>query len=129
MLSVISLFIDLILLTFAVTTLLWLVYVKVMTIKAWRDRKKRPKWQLYIMYVTYGPLVVLGLAADIIHNYTFSSIICLALPQYGAYTITARLQRYRKIKHIKLDWRQKWQIRVANFVCERLLNPFDPRHC
>jgi hypothetical protein len=106
------------------------MYIKIMKLAAWRDRHTRPKWQLIGAYIVFGPELIIGLLADILHNYTFSVLICLGLPPRGALTITARLQYYRE-NLIPMTWRQRWQQRVATFVCERMLNRYDPdgKHC
>ena len=68
------------------------------------------------------PYLLLGAAADILANLTLASIVFLELPH--ELLVTRRLQRHMKGK---AGWRRS----LAQYICDHLLDVFDPRgdHC
>ena len=68
-----------------------------------------------------APLVVLGYAMDCLFNLTIASLVFLERPR--EWLLTARLQRHM----LGTGWRS----RLAAWVCDSLLDPFDPdgNHC
>lgn len=65
-------------------------------------------------------------------NLIIASIYWLELPK--EYMFTARLNRWRRYidrGYHSLSWRQKRRLRDAVFICEEMLDPYDPRgyHC
>lgn len=70
------------------------------------------------------PFVVIGLALDVVAQYTIATLIFADLPRRGEHLVTDRLQRYVAQRY---GWRYRW----ARYVCDNLLDVFDPRgeHC
>lgn len=69
--------------------------------------------------------VVLFACLDIVLNYSVF-LITMGFPPDHCYTISARLAYYRERMGV-----EPWKKKVADFVCEKLLNPIDPSgsHC
>ena len=91
--------------------LLWLGYVFTMHVLAQWDTLH---WSAKILG---APPALLAYLLDVAVNLTIASVVFVDLPREA--TLTARLHRYRR----------GWRHTVARFICERLLNPFDPDHC
>jgi hypothetical protein len=91
--------------------LLWLGFVFTMHIKAQWDKLPLAS------KILGAPPAVLAYLLDVAVNWFVATVVFLDLPREA--TLTHRLQRY---KH-------GWRRTVARFVCEQLLNPFDPDHC
>lgn len=70
------------------------------------------------------PLVLTGLALDVVAQYTIATVVFADVPQRGEHLVTKRLTRYTKFPG---TWRHK----MAVFVCSSLLDVFDPTgaHC
>jgi len=100
-----------ILYTFLSLYALWLSYVLTMHIIH--------KWDTLPMAskVLGFPAAAFAYLFDIFLNWTVCTVIFLDWPQEK--TITERLHRYRR----------GWRGAVARWVCNHLLNPFDPKHC
>ena len=98
----------------------WMLYVLIMGFyRAHLDRR--------LNGLTRGlalPTVVVGYAVDLVANYTFATLWFLELPWRPLELVTDRLTRYINGP----DGRAK---RHAVWVCETLLDPFDPtnKHC
>lgn len=99
----------------------WALFVLVMGLyRAWLAGKlprTRPAFYLAL------PWVAVGFAADVMGNYTLACIVFFDAPQEQL--VTQRLKRY--IASEPTSWRG----RAATFICQELLNPFDPsgQHC
>lgn len=65
------------------------------------------------------PIVIGGWVSDVAFNWT----VGLALG------VTDDLTLSGKLKHIRRTQTEGWRLKVANFICSRMLNPFDPGHC
>ena len=91
--------------------LLWLGYVFTMHVKA--------QWDVlhWSAKVLGAPVALAAYCLDVAVNLTLATVAFLDLPQEA--TLTKRLHRYRR----------GWRNTVARFVCQHLLNPFDPDHC
>jgi hypothetical protein len=70
----------------------------------------------------FGPVLITFFLIDILLNYTL--FMLMGFPPKNCYTISDRLAYY----HLFYD---DWRHSVAEFVCEKLLNPVDPAggHC
>lgn len=68
------------------------------------------------------PIVLIGAVVDVVFNLTIFSLVFIELPR--EIMVTKRLKRH--IKH-GTGWRKK----LALWVCQNLLNPFDHtgNHC
>lgn len=68
------------------------------------------------------PFIVVGVIVDVLANFVICSVVFVELPQ--EWLVTQRLKRY-----IFLD--AGWRHRVALFICEKMLDVFDPtgKHC
>jgi hypothetical protein len=91
--------------------ILWMGYVFTMHIRAQWDTLH---WSAKLLG---GPPAMFSYFLDVVINLTLASVLFFDLPREA--TLTQRLHRYRT----------GWRNRVARFVCERLLNPFDANHC
>lgn len=70
-------------------------------------------------------LVGIAIAVDVIAQYTVATVFFLDLPKAGERLVTDRLQRY------VAQPRQDWRSAKAHYICEHLLDLFDPTgdHC
>jgi hypothetical protein len=87
--------------------LIWLLfvsYVFVMGAKRVRDRKTLTP----LAYVLSWPVLVVGVAVDVIVNQLYFSVICLDPFHFG--TVTSRMKRYKY--RDSTDWQKK----VSAFV-------------
>jgi len=68
------------------------------------------------------PFVVIGFLMDVFANMTIASLVFLELPR--ELLVTSRLQRY-------VAQERGWRCNVANWICNHLLDVFDPsgNHC
>lgn len=97
--------------------LFWAVYVLVMGIyRAHLARRLTP-----VTMALGLPFVAIGFAMDVLANITVASVVFLEPPR--EWLVTDRLQR-----HIK---RGRWRGALAGWVCDHLLDVFDPKenHC
>ena len=79
----------------------------------------RVRWFKYILL---GPFILLGLAVDVIANCTLAWVIFGEHPR--EWLVTTRLTRY-------IDSGDAYQKNLAKFICDELLDVFDPtgNHC
>lgn len=63
------------------------------------------------------PAAFVAYILDVLLNWTVCIVIFWDLPKEK--TITERLHRYQ----------DGWRAKIARWVCEHLLNPFDAEHC
>ena len=99
--------------------ILWALYVMVMGIyRAHLDKRLTT-----VTKVLAAPWVLLGYALDVLVNFTFASLIFAEPPQ--EWLVTTRLQR-----HIQAG-RGGWRHALAAWICDHLLDVFDPtgNHC
>ena len=99
--------------------LLWALYVMVMGVyRAHLDKRLGPVTKVLAL-----PWVALGFAVDVVVNLTFASILFLEPPR--ELLVTKRLQRHQRAA--TSDWRS----RLAAWICDHLLDVFDPtgHHC
>lgn len=70
------------------------------------------------------PALFIGYVVDIVSQYTIATIIFRDLPERGEYLVTDRLKRYLSQETGSRYVKAKW-------ICETLLDPFDPtgKHC
>lgn len=68
------------------------------------------------------PAVALGYLLDVVSNQTVAALLFLDPPR--EWLVTSRLQRYKATE-------TGWRLRVAEAICEGLLDVFDPsgEHC
>ena len=71
-----------------------------------------------------APALIVGYVLDVIMQYTVAAIIWREWPARGEHLVTDRMQRYLAIGH-------GTRYRKAKWLCEHLLDPFDPtgKHC
>lgn len=96
---------------------LWVFFLACMALERARDEGRLSKWGLgfglVVLWVGYG--------LDVVINLTVCTVVFVELPR--EWTVSSRVSRleagtgYRKV--------------VAVWVCQNLLNPFDPsgKHC
>lgn len=98
--------------------LLWAAYVLVMGIyRAHLDKRLTT-----VTKILAAPWVVIGYALDVLVNVTVASLVFWEPP--WELLVTTRLQRH-------IDARYGWRHRRAQWICDHLLDPFDPtgNHC
>lgn len=106
-------------LTVACLWLLWIFYLAVMSL--YRAHHARTlSWQAKLMGY---PTLLVGALLDVAVNIVIMSVVFMERPY--EWLVTKRLAR-----HIKTGggWRRK----LATWICQHLLNPFDPDqrgHC
>lgn len=98
---------------FALTYALWVFYLAVMNLKRVKDAGKLGKVALF-----FGtPVLVVGLALDLLVNVLVVSIVLLEIPQET--TVTERLKRHKRES-------TGWRLKVTNWLASELLDHFDP---
>lgn len=110
-------------LTFAAYTLaflwaFWAMYVLVMGIY----RAHLAKRLTAVTLCLSAPFIVAGYLMDVVANVTVASLVFLEPPR--ELLVTSRLQRYVAQKN-------GWRFRIADWICNHLLDVFDPsgNHC
>ena len=100
---------------------LWFLYAM------WVLRRKhqiREKTGLFYYIILF--LAAIGYPGDVLFNIIWGSIILLDVPRLwkGEFTLSLRLERIHKTG-------RGWRLRIASWVCEKLLDPYDPDgdHC
>jgi hypothetical protein len=103
---------------FAYLYAFWMAYIAVMGIyRAHLDKRLDGvvKWAC-------GPMIVVGIAMDVVANIILASVIFLEWPR--ELLVTTRLTRH-------MAYSTDWRYDVAATVCTNLLDVFDPtgKHC
>lgn len=109
---------NIVILTTAYLWAFWAMYVLVMGIyRAHLAKRLGP-----VTFCLSLPFVALGLAMDVCANLTVAALIFWERPR--EWLVTARLQRY-------VTQGSGWRFVIANWVCNNLLDVFDPsgEHC
>ncbi len=103
--------------TFIYIYAFWVLYLAIMSLYRAHLNNKLTK----LGYVLGSPLLIVGLVIDFIMNLTIFTVLFFELPK--EWLVTKRLQR-----HIR---RSGWRFKLANFICEHMLNFADPtgNHC
>lgn len=88
--------------------------------RAWLA-KRLSKLQLVLL----SPPILILAVIDVVFNYTIGSAIFRCFPPAKNWTLSQRLKTYNT--QTTDDWKKK----VANYVCENMLDIFDPTgdHC
>ncbi len=68
------------------------------------------------------PFLIIGAVVDVLANITIASIVFMEPPK--EWLVTTRLQRY-------MTYRRGYRKTLALYICDHILDPFDPRgnHC
>jgi len=95
---------------------LWVLYLASMNIFA-----NRASIKPVILWLAAG-VVIAALVVDVLVNITIGTILFLEWPR--EWLLSQRLKRY----HMQAF---NWRFTIAAWICENLLNPFDPNksHC
>ena len=98
--------------------LFWLAYILIMGFY----RAKLNNRLSTIALILGSPMIILGIIMDVAANLIIAPFVFLDIPR--EWLVTTRLQRYVNSDH---GWRNKF----ANFICNNLLDVFDPsgNHC
>lgn len=98
---------------------LWLFYLAVMNLKRAKDAGTISKTALYLGY----PLLFIGLLLDMLVNTIVMSALLLELPRWNEILVTGRISRHAQ--------QGGWRGDIARWLCESLLDRFDPSgvHC
>lgn len=96
----------------------WAMYVLVMGIY----RAHLAKRLTAVTLCLSAPFIVAGYAMDIFANATVASLLFLERPR--EFLVTSRLERY-------VAQEQGWRFTIADWICNHLLDVFDPsgNHC
>ena len=80
------------------------------------------KWNVleHVVRVALLPVGAIGIAQDILFQWTFASLFMLDLPRELFFT-----QRLERLKKGPDGWRKK----VGTWICANLLDPFQANHC
>jgi len=103
---------------------IWFLYRVAMWLKKHRaDIENKNKIVVVAVYAAFYVAYIL----DVIYNYGPGSLMFGRLPNLGDWTFSARLER---IRNNPLDYSAR-QLALADFFCEKLLNPYDVKgkHC
>ena len=96
----------------ALTVILFWAYIYVMGVKRVRDRKNLTG----LAYALSWPILVIGVAVDVVVNQLYFSVLCLDPFHLG--TVTSRMKRY------KYGQATPWQKKVSAWV-ERQIDDFE----
>lgn len=71
-----------------------------------------------------APALAIGYAMDVLAQYTIAALVFREWPRQGEHLVTDRLQRY-------LAQGSGSRYTKARWICDHLLDPFDPtgKHC
>lgn len=96
----------------------WLGYILVMGLRRAQMTGRLSKWVL----VLASPVIISAILLDVLVNLAVAPILFLDFPQ--ELLLTSRLQRYN-------DGADGWRKTASTFICEHLLDVFDPSgdHC
>lgn len=92
-----------------VTYILFIIAMKLIKLR----ERGEAKWYHYVVAV---PVLIPGFPLDILVNVIIGSSLFREFPQ--EWLFTSRLDRHARAGSIKAQW-----------ICKRLLNPFDKCHC
>lgn len=75
-------------------------------------------------YILSAPFLLVGYMVDVLTQFTVATAFFLDPPRNGEWLVTDRLKRY-------VAEGQGWRYDKARFVCDHLLDVFDPtgNHC
>lgn len=107
---------NLILIAYGSLLLLWLLYVQVMAaLRVWNGLHWFAKAHLL-------PIAPPFLLFDVAVNLVIGSLLFVEIPRW--WTLSERLHHHATRTH-------GWRTTIAQWICSRLLNPFDPDvyHC
>ena len=110
--------INLIVGTIAFLWSFWAMYVLVIGIyRAYLSKRLTP-----VTKVLSAPFIVIGYLMDAVANLTIASLVFVEFPK--EFLVTKRLQRYISVG-------EGWRFVVADWICNHLLDVFDPsgNHC
>lgn len=94
----------------------WLLYIEVMAaLRVWNNLH-------WVLKTHLLPLGAVFIVLDVVVNITIGSLLFLELPRW--WTLSERLNHHALRAH-------GWRTFMAQWICSRLLNPFDPdgHHC
>lgn len=104
--------------------LFWLLYVFTMNVYRAKLKKRLTRTALVLAF----PFVILAVLMDLVAQLTFARLVFREKPRYDLreWLVTARLARYLKtlppddFRYVRAQW-----------ICENILDPFDPdfSHC
>lgn len=100
------------LLAFAATYTLWILYLAVMALKRARNENKLSR----LAFAFGVPVLKVGLVLDVLVNVLVLTVVLLELPR--ELLVTSRLKRHNRAGR---GWRQRFAA-----WCEQFLDPFDP---
>ncbi|HRC95271.1 MAG TPA: hypothetical protein PK317_00580 [Coprothermobacter proteolyticus] len=111
-------FLEFVLYSFLSLYLLWVFYLAVMNLKRGKEAGTLTTPGLFLGY----PVLLVGYAIDIFVQVVVGTVFFLDLPRET--TLTGRLKRY-------INGPSGWREKVAAWMCQHLLNQFDPdgKHC
>ena len=100
--------------------LFWIAYIVVMGLYRAHLQKRLSN----MAKVLAAPVIAIGVAMDVIAQYTLATVVFVEFPPLREPLVTIRLGRYIRGNY---GWRSK----LANWVCTNLLDVFDPSgyHC
>lgn len=112
----------------------FLFYVMIThVLKVRRKLNKKGEKLHWLVVALVIPWLILGAISNTLLNIIVMTVVCLDPPHLhkGEFFTTTRMQRYRAGDKglIKLSPLVRWRRKVADMLCERVLNPFDGGHC
>lgn len=77
-----------------------------------------------VSFILLGPVLLVAFALDVFVQFTLASLVFWEIPRKGEWFVTHRLRRYRRGE-------DGWRSVAATWICDHLLDPFDPTgaHC
>lgn len=103
---------------FVASIFLWLFFIAMANVQKYRGKGYNPVVQALAHLFTFVFAVF-----DIVLNIVYGSIVFMQLPHWKRLTLTARL------KYILYKQEMGWRWKLADFVCRRMIEPWDYNHC
>lgn len=107
------------------TVNLWVLYLACMNLKRARDAGKLPAAARWVGY----PVLFTGIVVDCFYTVVLGTLVFQEWPR--EWLLTGRLQRILRDPNAGQAWWLYSRKAVAHWLCDNLLDPFDPsgNHC
>lgn len=102
------------------TFVLFALYLSYCTLRVARDNGKLAQAPKIVQAVCWTILIT-ALVLDIVFNFTVGTIVFLEPPSLHRPTFTMRCKKWMRT--------MSWRGRLARWVCDGWLNPFEAGHC
>ena len=103
---------------FIASVILWLAWIVFANTRHYIGKDYAPPIQAIAHLFS-----VIFLVLDVAFNFTYATVLFMQLPSFKRPTLTQRMKRI--LRDEPINWRWK----LADFVCRRMVEPWDFNHC